>query len=305
VHFQWTGSNSNPDNNAGQGRQGTDRHNVVASKASNYWKPPVSLHNTDTYGNPGPVYGHLANSYPAKLSAWSFLGLTQADMQTLAILNPPQNGGQMEYLDDAGTYFDMGLRQCSANGVYNYLCTRNNNFSNRSQQAQIQVGGASTAELQIDGTASTFTIGGTTITTSASGSALVQGVTITSSPPASTPGFSQSGIDSASAVSCLSPFTTCGGQTITLSMKYTTNPMKSFTLVTAPTAAGPWTPVSGASYSNGVASAPITGGGCYTVKQSPNAGVIAGIVIACLVVVGLIVFAVWWFRFRGRGTNKI
>jgi len=29
VHFQWTGSDNNPNNNDGQGRAGTDRSNVV------------------------------------------------------------------------------------------------------------------------------------------------------------------------------------------------------------------------------------------------------------------------------------
>mgnify|MGYP001072597292 CR=1 FL=1 len=29
VHFSWTGSNTNPNNNAGQGTQGTDRSNMI------------------------------------------------------------------------------------------------------------------------------------------------------------------------------------------------------------------------------------------------------------------------------------
>jgi len=32
VHFQWTGSDTNPGNNDGQGRQGTDRSNVAMLK---------------------------------------------------------------------------------------------------------------------------------------------------------------------------------------------------------------------------------------------------------------------------------
>ncbi len=30
----------------------------------------------------------------------------------------------------AGTYFDLGPRQVKREGIYNYMCTRNNNFSN-------------------------------------------------------------------------------------------------------------------------------------------------------------------------------
>lgn len=46
----------------------------------------------------------------------------------------------MSQLDDAGTYFDLGLRTvtCPA-GIYHYMCTRNNNFSNRDQKGRIVV----------------------------------------------------------------------------------------------------------------------------------------------------------------------
>jgi hypothetical protein len=42
----------------------------------------------------------------------------------------------MEELDDAGTYYNMGLRRITTAGVYNYMSTRNNNFSNRSQKGE-------------------------------------------------------------------------------------------------------------------------------------------------------------------------
>ena len=45
----------------------------------------------------------------------------------------------MSELDDAGTYFDLGPRKITGSGVYNYMCTRNNNFSNRSQKGKIIV----------------------------------------------------------------------------------------------------------------------------------------------------------------------
>ena len=41
--------------------------------------------------------------------------------------------------DDAGTYFDLGAWSVTALGTYHYLCTRNNNFSNRSQKGKIIV----------------------------------------------------------------------------------------------------------------------------------------------------------------------
>ena len=43
----------------------------------------------------------------------------------------------MSELDDAGTYFDLGPRKITRRGVYHYLSTRNNNFTNRSQKGKI------------------------------------------------------------------------------------------------------------------------------------------------------------------------
>ena len=50
-----------------------------------------------------------------------------------------QYGGSLEELNDAGTYFDLGLRQITSSGVSHYMCTRNNNFSNRDQKGEIVV----------------------------------------------------------------------------------------------------------------------------------------------------------------------
>ena len=50
-----------------------------------------------------------------------------------------QFGGEMSELDDAGTYFDLGPRKVTQTGVYYYMCSRNNNFTNRSQKGKIIV----------------------------------------------------------------------------------------------------------------------------------------------------------------------
>ena len=47
----------------------------------------------------------------------------------------------MSELDDAGTYFDLGPREVTQIGTYYYMCSRNNNFSNRSQKGKIRVTG--------------------------------------------------------------------------------------------------------------------------------------------------------------------
>ena len=46
----------------------------------------------------------------------------------------------MSELDDAGTYYDLGPRKVTMRGEFHYMCTRNNNFSNRSQKGRIVCG---------------------------------------------------------------------------------------------------------------------------------------------------------------------
>lgn len=50
-----------------------------------------------------------------------------------------QFGGEMSELDDAGTYYDLGPRKITQIGTYYYMCSRNNNFTNRSQKGKIIV----------------------------------------------------------------------------------------------------------------------------------------------------------------------
>lgn len=75
---RWTGSNTNPNNNDGQGRAGTDRSNVVLLHEQNYAEGMVK---TETFG-------HWGNNYPENLDTTntSFLGLSRADRQALATL---------------------------------------------------------------------------------------------------------------------------------------------------------------------------------------------------------------------------
>lgn len=266
VHFQWTGSNTNPNNNDGQGREGTDRHNIAqqicirgegglgvsgpggkgaggttwttanlepgwegwvrdayplmvdmqcppaSSPASTIVHPynnfvciqpaPTCIFSTRTYTivnnvrqyNPCPAnyavdqynpttcisttctpvarpsnptqwisgldpldpsalgynatqigvpnalkHGCWGMSHPEHLDNVTFLGLARSDLMHLAILDNMQFGGNMKELDDAGTYFDLGVRKVTGVGTYHYMCTRNNNFSNRSQKGRIVV----------------------------------------------------------------------------------------------------------------------------------------------------------------------
>ena len=61
------------------------------------------------------------------------------DVENRGVVLQDQYGGSLEELNDAGTYFDLGLRQITSSGVSHYMCTRNNNFSNRDQKGEIVV----------------------------------------------------------------------------------------------------------------------------------------------------------------------
>jgi len=239
------------------------------------------------------------------------LGFSMDDMQKLAINSPMQFGGQQSQLDDSGTYFDLGIRKCgngvNTQGKYHYLCTRNNNFSNRSQQAKVEVTPSSISSASLENVAATFSVGAATFTTSPGPSALsTQALQVVSTPAPSSAAFTQADISSASDITCISNFNPSGGLGVTLQLSYTTNALKSFDFVRANTAQGPYSSVNGATFNNGIASAQINSGGCYTVQSYPNAGVITGIVLGCLALVGGIGFGVYWKFFRGgKGTQHI
>ena len=88
-------------------------------------------------------YGAWGNSHPEHIlnvTKWGVLGFSYNDALNLAALNNVQFRGELSELDDAGTYFNMLPHKITGPlGVFYYLCTRNNNFSNRSQKGKILV----------------------------------------------------------------------------------------------------------------------------------------------------------------------
>lgn len=63
-----------------------------------------------------------------------------------------QRGNDMSELNDAGTYFDLGLKKVTQLGTYYYMCTRNNNFSNRDQKSKIIIQEGDKAAPKLGGT---------------------------------------------------------------------------------------------------------------------------------------------------------
>jgi len=158
IHFQWTGCDTNPAGNDGEGLTQTDRSNFVLLKDSptgmnpgrmNYPKPFL---NVDIWGDTGTKLAQdltfkmaYINQYNGKQCA------AQTDTQCCLTMDQltavggdttqnTQNCGLLNA--DNAAYFDGGLVKMVKAGVYNYMSTRNNNFSNRSQKGQITVSSA-------------------------------------------------------------------------------------------------------------------------------------------------------------------
>ena len=78
IPARWTGSNSNPHNNDGQGRAGSDRSNVVLQRVQAY--PEGTAAHDDKFG-------HWGRSYPDHVTNTSLLGLSVEDRLNLALLS--------------------------------------------------------------------------------------------------------------------------------------------------------------------------------------------------------------------------
>jgi len=157
VHFAWTGSNTNPNNNDGQGKQGTDRSNMVVLRLDQYNKSAYSNFEWDmTYESNAIDIGSAGNVYPSyvkdpegylipdqfldELVTGAFGGMSEEIMMALATTRrSPHDYGNMEELDDAATGFNMEPQKVTTQGCWNYLSTRNNNFSNRAQKGKLCV----------------------------------------------------------------------------------------------------------------------------------------------------------------------
>ena len=80
LFVRWTGSNTNPGNNDGQGLAGTDRSNVILLEKQKYPE--------GNFRGAGTKYGHFGNNYPQRVDKVTWLGLSRQDLDSLALLLP-------------------------------------------------------------------------------------------------------------------------------------------------------------------------------------------------------------------------
>ncbi|XP_071809871.1 protein DD3-3-like [Asterias amurensis] len=149
VHVQWTGSNTHNNNNAGnagEGRAGSDRSNVVQleDRLKNY---PLSFEETTMWTNAHVkwIYFQDTPSITAKdlVINLATSGYYQCEktatcgdesIETKVAANKALN----KDMNNAPASYGGALIQFPS-GEYFYMCTRNNNFTNRSQKGRLLV----------------------------------------------------------------------------------------------------------------------------------------------------------------------
>jgi len=211
-----------------------------------------------------------------------------------------QFGGENSELDDVGTYFNMKPFQATTNGIYHYLCTRNNNFSNRDQRARLIIGDLSkvtgylgTAGGTVDGDGATVRAGSGSLTS-------LSTVTLTSSGPSVHPESTFGDVPASDYIELLPivlPIAT--GATIQLDISYKPNALGKATTYRAATYTGSWETV-GASYTESTASVSTNQGGIFVVSTKTNWGAVVGVTIAVLA----IIFGVIFFFYRRYRMKK-
>jgi hypothetical protein len=146
VHIQFCGSDFNTARNPNdaEGWQYSDRTNMVQSDnlQTQFPKPSSSM----TMWTGAKWMDNTMNGTVLAIAA-AYAGITEAELKDATKCHTYPNDDNDDEdnsifncgkLNRAPARYDMGLLQFSA-GTYHYMSTRNNNFSNRSQKATLQV----------------------------------------------------------------------------------------------------------------------------------------------------------------------
>jgi len=212
---------------------------------------------------------------------------------------PPGHNTQ---LDDNSPYFDFGIRSITQNGIYHFLNTRNNDFSNRNQVGKIVVG-VSAAAMDLVGW------NGGVVKTASQWVSAQQGAFSALSPlgiesvPASGTNTTFSGNAGSDFINLVFDPTALATpqSSVQVSISYSATPLMTPSVKSASSVTGSsWTPVS-SSFSAGNAQFSTNQPGTYVVDNQLNGGAIAGIVIGCVVAVALIIGGIVWYRKKKAG----
>lgn len=322
LHIGWTGSNTNPNNNDGQGKQGTDRHNMVPLRTANF-----------EGGETDDQIGAMGNSYPAYVRSpdgYSIPEIQQCNhvdddgepIMFSSHVAPKIGGfpeealiamatgrqvdrinldyGNMEELDDAGTSFELPPMRGSSDseGCYSYVSTRNNNFSNRSQKATLCV---TSGEYEV-------------VDIGSSGGAVMTETGWIYVPEGSLEGiqaftFRSEDGEGVSQTVYLEPveLNLGEGQSIEFAVEYEKRALRKAELFHRKTDEDSWSSIDATFKSQDgatVAVADVSSGGQYRVEDKIDGAAVAAIVIGALFVVGAGLLVLYFKIFSSPSTEK-
>jgi hypothetical protein len=133
IHFQFIGSDYNPQNNDGEGRAGTDRSNLVLIETLRN-NLPITYHNSlftsSTYVSLASLYQNYNNSDEC---------FTYDELYNQNQRNNQQSLKNCALLNRAEPYFNLSPVKVKKSGKAKMMSSRNNNFSNRGQKLKILV----------------------------------------------------------------------------------------------------------------------------------------------------------------------
>lgn len=209
----------------------------------------------------------------------------------------------MDQFDDAGTYFDLGPRQITQAGVFHYMCTRNNAFSNRSQKGKLVVSSvaAKTDAIGVNGGV-VKTSGSQAVRVPAGAFTSLQMVTAAVTPrdAPGTAGPSNQASDFLGVQFDGTPL-----KPIELTLNYDNSPLHKVSLKRASSVtADDWQSASG-SMSGGQATIHTDRPGVFAVTSELDAGAVAGIVIGCVVFVAIVAFIVFKVYQRSKAGHTV
>jgi hypothetical protein len=255
--------------------------------------------------------GQWGRSFPDRIdAAWPFLGFSQEDIKHLAVLDTPggQLGGEMSELDDSGTYFDLGPKQATVNGIYHYLCTRNNNFSNRDQKAKIVISDSNAVTMALGWAGGSIYGEGQTSVYAAQGAfASLHILTLENKPRDSSTSMTDVDSDFVNVQPILFNLNT--DQSIQVNVPYDRNGLATPFMYRSDTLNGNYEQID-AEFSGGVATTWTTKGGFFVVKNELNVAALVGVLIGCLAAIGIASYGIWWYRKKrmdggkGRATGR-
>ena len=133
IHFQFIGSDYNPQGNDGEGRAGTDRSNLVVLDDFKENVPGVannSLFSHDLLRELATVGQHIDNAS----QCFTFEELSTGNQR-----NNQQDLRNCALLNRANPYFNLPPKKMNKTGKAKMMSSRNNNFSNRGQKFKLNV----------------------------------------------------------------------------------------------------------------------------------------------------------------------